>query len=45
LSILLGLLGKFRRVNAELGDEPTAGGISRRPSYRVLLEVAAGSHE
>jgi len=44
-SSLLGLLGKFRRIKAEAGDELTAGGLSCRQSYIALLEVAAGSHE
>jgi hypothetical protein len=42
---LLGLLGKFRMVKAEAGDEMTAGGLSRRQSYAILPEVAAGPHE
>jgi hypothetical protein len=41
----LGLLGKFRRMKAEAGDELTAGGKARQQSYSVLLEVAAGSHK
>jgi hypothetical protein len=44
-SSLLGLLGKLRRMKAEVGDELTAGGLSCRQSYIALLEVAAGSHE